>query len=368
MSRGRVLRLSAAALALSLLIGCAGQSEPPPQGRFKPVSYESLRGWGADEQSQALPALKKSCAVWKKKKNKDWGEPCRALEELSDQTSTETVRKTIEEWFVPYAPASGKDGLFTGYYEATLRGSLKKSKKYSVPLYEKPRDFLTANLNDFGAQCTSKKIVGKKQKDKFVPFDTRAQIASGSLKGRAKPLVWVDDPVGAFFMEIQGSGRIILDKGGEIRLGYAAQNGHGYTPIGRVLADRGEIERPVTMEKIRCWMAAHPKQRQAIMNTNPSFIFFRVNHEEGPVGAQGVSLTPQRSLAVDPSFITLGAPLWLETPNRQRLVVAQDTGGAIKGEVRGDFFWGSGPEAERSAGAMQETGTYYILLPKTVSP
>jgi membrane-bound lytic murein transglycosylase A len=161
--------------------------------------------------------------------------------------------------------------------------------------------------------------------------------------------VFVDDPVDAFFLEVQGSGRVEIADGSVMRVGYDAQNGHGYTPIGRVLAERGEIERPVTMQKIRAWLAAHPAQAQDIMNENPSVVFFRKLEQAGPVGAQGVVLTPLRSLAVDPRYVPLGVPLWLATEKHHRLVVAQDTGGAIKGPVRGDLFWGlgRGPSAAR---------------------
>ncbi|NTU77558.1 MAG: murein transglycosylase, partial [Alphaproteobacteria bacterium] len=173
----------------------------------------------------------------------------------------------------------------------------------------------------------------------------------------------------AFFLEIQGSGRVKMTDGSVARIGYDAQNGRPYVPIGRVLAEAGALERPVTMAKIRRWLAAHPQQAQEILNRNPSVVFFRLHKDsEGPKGAQGVSLTPLRSLAVDPSFVSLGTPLWLETRTdegeERRLVIAQDTGGAIKGALRGDLFCGAGAEAEAKAGALQARGIYYVLLPK----
>ncbi len=234
-----------------------------------------------------------------------------------------------------------------------LEGSRQKTARYSVPLYEKPSDLVVSN----GATY-------RKQGRELTPYDDRSQIVAGSLAHRAKVLVWVSDPIDAFFLGIQGSGRVRLTGGQEMRVGYAAQNGRGYVAIGKVLADRGDIERPVTMEKIRLWLAAHPAQAQQVMNENPSYVFFRELKGEGPLGAQGVALTPMRSLAVDTSYIPLGIPLWLQTSSQARLVVAQDKGGAIKGGVRGDLFWGHGPAAEQGAGEMQDSGTYFLLMPK----
>ncbi|MDD5587463.1 MAG: MltA domain-containing protein, partial [Alphaproteobacteria bacterium] len=227
----------------------------------------------------------------------------------------------------------------------------------------------------FRSDLNGQRIAGKVEGHKLQPYDDRAAIAQGSLAGRARPLLWTDDPVEAFFLEIQGSGRVRLADGTRLRIGYDAQNGKPYVPIGRVLAEEGEIEKPVTMAKIRAWLHAHPERAQAMMNRNPSVVFFRCVEGDGPKGAQGVVLTPGRSLAVDTAFVPLGVPLWLDPKEdasgeviRPRLVVAQDTGGAIKGPVRGDLFWGSSPGAEARAGAMQSRGTYYLLLPKTVVP
>jgi membrane-bound lytic murein transglycosylase A len=207
----------------------------------------------------------------------------------------------------------------------------------------------------------------------LVPYDDRAAITKNSLADRAQVLVWVDDPIDAFFLEVQGSGLVTLEDGNTMTVGYDGINGHGYVAIGRVLADRGDLPRPVTMPAIRQWLETHPEQAQQVMNENPSYVFFKTLPDVNVTGAEGVSLTTERSLAVDPSFIPLGLPIWLDTTDGQgtklqRLMIAQDTGGAIKGAVRGDVFWGPGPEASIQAGAMQSQGRYYVFLPKAVSP
>lgn len=327
-----------------------------------PVSFKDLSGWDNDRHSEAASALKASCIKIANKK--DWRQICAELNKNA-QYGDKEAKEFFEKWFLPYAAKNYESGLFTGYYEAELNGAWHRNGVYKIPLWQKPDDMVSAELGEFLPELKGKRLTGKVENGKFRPYDKRAAIAEGSLEGRAKPLLWVDDPIDAFFLEIQGSGRVRMQDGSYVRVGYAAQNGHGYTAIGKVLADEGELEKPVTMEKIRDWLKTHPDKAQNIMNRNPSAVFFRKNDGE-PVGAQGVSLTPQRSLAVDPAFVPLGTPLWLdiEQPALRKLVVAQDTGGAIKGAIRGDLFWGYGKEAAIQAGAMQGKGTYYLLLPK----
>jgi len=365
--------MSCAAVFL-LLSACAQKVEAPADKiDLMPTTFSNLSGWGDDHQLEALVAFQKSCAVFVKKDPAtrlplpsagtiaDWIAPCQAARSVSDDAQ---ARQFFEQYFTPYNVSNGQSGLFTGYYEAQLSGAWTKGGKYQTPLWMRPDDMLTLDLGDFRDSWAGQKITGKIAGTKFVPYDDRAHVAKGSLNGRAQPLVWVDDPVGAFFLEIQGSGQIRMEDGSVLRVGYGAQNGHGYTPVGRVLADRGEIEKPVTMQKIRNWFAEHPDRAQEVMNTNPSVVFFKKSDKDGAVGAQGVTLTPMRSLAVDTKFVPLGVPVWLATNEHRRLVVAQDTGGAIKGVVRGDLFWGAGPQAEAGAGPMQNTGTYYLLLPR----
>lgn len=373
------LRIAAGATLL-FLAACAEKVPTPPAGlSLSAVNFESLPGWQSDRVSEALPALRSSCRAMESKPLErpmkpveagrigDWLAPCAAIETVrpGDEAG---LRAVLERAFTPYAVRGARAGLFTGYYEASLLGAWHREGAYQTPLWTPPDDMLTLNLGAFRDQLKGQKIVGKVQGQAFVPYDDRAAIAQGSLAGRAKPLLWVNDPVDAFFLEIQGSGCVHMQDGSRIRVGYAAQNGHGYVPVGRLLAEAGEIERPVTMAKIRAWFAAHPDRAQSVMNENPSVVFFKKQNRDGAVGAQGVELTPLRSLAVDPSFIALGMPLWLATDTQKRLVVAQDTGGAIKGAVRGDLFWGEGEEAAQGAGDMQDAGTYYLLLPKKVDP
>lgn len=368
---------SLACAALCLLLSSCAEKMPPPSEKLEltPTSFSALDGWKEDAVLDAVPALRASCAVFEKKDPAfklrlaeagtiaDWLAPCAELTNNPPQ-SHDQARAFFETYFSPYIANKGQEGLFTGYYQAQLHGSLQKDARYTTPLWGRPDDMLSIDLGEFRDSLKGQKITGKIQGTQFVPYDNRALIAQGSLEGRAKPLVWVDDPVSAFFLEVQGSGQVLLKDGTPLHIGYEAQNGHGYTPIGRVLAEQGEIERPVTMQKIRAWLEAHPERSQEIMNANPSVVFFRKQDRVGAVGAQNVVLTPLRSLAVDPSFVPLGVPLWLQTNEHRRIVIAQDTGGAIKGAVRGDLFWGIGPDAEAGAGPMQNRGTYFLLLPK----
>jgi len=354
------------------LISCAGWiEEGTGKAQYTEVSYEDLDGWRKDTPREALDAFKRSCA--RIAKRKDWKDVC--VEAQKTPNTDDAARAYFERAFIPYALSGddGGDGLFTGYYVPELRGSIRKKGQYKTPLYAVPDDLILVNLGDFSEELKGKKILGKVQKSKLVPYDKRAAIAKGSLVHRGKPIVWVDDPVDAFFLEIQGSGRVHLENGKYLLLGYANKNGHAYTSIGRAMADRGDLPRPVTMEAIRKKLAENPKEARETMDLNASYVFFRRMPGLEVVGAQNVELTPKRSLAGDRRFVPLGAPIWLDTKDGKgadfkHLMVAQDTGGAIKGAVRGDVFWGSGVEATEQAGSMQSRGRAYILLPKTVNP
>lgn len=343
------------------------------------IEFSQLPGWQEDHVSEALPALKRSCAVLMKKapetavgaygKAGDWAKACGEVENVPQDDVA--ARAYFEKNFTLQAVSGpeGNEGLFTGYYEPQLQGATKAHGKFQTPLYAKPKDLITIDLGDFKSALKGQRITGQVKDGKFRPFDSRASIVGGALHKRADVLAWVDDPVDAFFLAIQGSGRVQMQDGSVLRAGYDGANGGAYIAVGKLLADLGAVERPVTMEKIRGWIKAHPDRALALMNLNPSYVFFRALKEDGPVGAQGLVLTPRRSLAVDPASIPLGVPLWLDTKDGfgasfQHLVVAQDTGGAIKGAVRGDVFWGHGEEAAAQAGAMQSRGRYYILLPR----
>lgn len=371
--------MPSAALAVILVAALASCSTTAPEkqqtaegGRkLTPVSFAALDGWSGDDQLAALKAFRKSCPALTSgaaQRAVVWRAVCSEANKTADQTGI--ARAFFETWFTPYAVTDGAkaDGLFTGYYVPELRGARHRGGVYQTPLYARPDDLARIDLGQFKAELKGQHIVGKVQGRTFVPYDDRAAVARGVLEHRARPLVWVDDPVSAFFLEIQGSGVVKLAEGGKITVGYDGANGRAYVPVGRVLADNGDIPRPVTMQKIRAWLEQHPARAQQAMNANPSYVFFREQPDHDILGAQGISLTPGRSLAVDPSAVPLGTPVWLQTTDAggaslQRLMVAQDTGGAIKGVVRGDVFWGSGTVAEAQAGAMQNAGRYYVLLP-----
>ncbi|MEZ0224414.1 MAG: murein transglycosylase A [Alphaproteobacteria bacterium] len=351
---------------------------------LKPTAYSALPGWAADGTAATLAPLQKSCAPILKAdaeksfgplpyagKYADWQEICRKLPEQADDAD---ARQFFVDSFTPYEIWNDKDrnGLFTGYYEPILHGALKKKKPYLIPLYARPADLITVNLGDFKPDLKGETVMGRVEGEKLVPYYTRAEIEDGKLK-KTKQVVWVDNAVDAFFLHIQGSGQVILPHNQVMQVGYAAANGRPYTAIGKELIKRGALDKKnVSMQTIRAWLEEHPKEAPGVMDVDESFVFFRKLDTESPLGAQGVELTPGRSIAVDRKLIPYGAPVWLdaETPEKtgrlQRLMVAQDTGGAITGAVRGDFFWGAGAEAAEKAGIMKSAGQSYVLLPKTV--
>ena len=272
-------------------------------------------------------------------------------------------------------------GLFTGYFEPELRGALRADASHAVPLYRRPPDLVTADLGLFRPELAGERIAGRVSGGALKPYAARAEIDAGALAGRGLELAWVDDPVDAFFLHIQGSGRLVFADGTTRRVAHAASNGQAYFPIGRTLVARGALlPEEVSMPAIRTWLDANPARAPALMRENRSYVFFRWLDEgpapEGPVGAQGVVLSAGRSLAVDRRFVPLTAPIWLATgapdpadPARdgrplRRLMVAQDTGSAIRGPVRGDVYWGTGAAAGAVAGHMRHEGRYWLLLPR----
>lgn len=380
---------AACAILLSLIAGCATgpviPSPDEPAAKLTAVHFSALDGWKSDRQAEALSAFKKSCkallarspdAAFKglgSVRARHWQAPCRALDRKPPSGNL-AARRFFETWFRPYA-VSG-DGIFTGYYEAELRGALTRGGKFTIPLYGQPDDLVTASLGKFDPALSGKTITGRVQGGRLTPYPPRATIERGALKGTARTLVWVDSAVDAFFLHVQGSGRVRLADGQVMRIGFAGHNGRAYKSIGRALIAQGAIPRDrVSMQTIRAWLAANPARGARLMASNPRFIFFRRLTGPGPIGAMGVPLTPGRSLAVDRRYIPLGAPLWVQTidPVRdrqpfQKLMIAQDTGGAIKGVVRGDIFFGHGPRAARLAGVMNRRGKYFLLLPRDAHP
>ncbi|MBC8269611.1 MAG: murein transglycosylase A [Rhodospirillaceae bacterium] len=368
-------------------------ARPPAQKlALKKTTFNSITGWSGDRHDQAIGTFLRSCARFAKMPADlplgaiggvagDWAVPCKAAAALPTG-NTELARSFFEAHFQPYlATADGRpEGLFTGYFEIELKGSWLRKEPYTTPIYERPPELVDANLGDFNADLKGKRLSGKVVAGRFVPFDDRAAIEAGALAGRGLEMIWVDSPIDAFFLHVQGSGRVVMDDGSIVRIGFAARNGHGYRSIGRELITRGALSAErVSMQSIKAWLQDNPEEAAALMATNPSYIFFRVidgalkslGQQQGPIGAQGVPLTPGRSLAVDRGYFPLGIPIWLDTTDPldpgaplRRLVIAQDTGSAIKGPVRGDLFWGFGAEAATRAGLMKQPGHYFLLLPR----
>ncbi len=351
------------------------QPQPqPPAPLFTPVAFDVLPGWRQDDLRQAWPAWQASCRALQAKA--DWKAACAAARAV-DAADGAAIRTYFEAYFVPnlVRAADGADaGLITGYYEAALRGSRKRGGAYQTPLYKVPDDLVTVDLASVYPSLKGMRLRGRLSGKTVVPYGTRAEIERARIPG--KELLWVDDPVEAFFLEVQGSGRVELDGGGgTVRVAYADQNGHPYKAIGRWLVDQGELTpEQATAQGIKAWIAAHPQRRQELLNVNPSYIFFREERLPdpgvGPKGALGVPLTPARSVAIDPAFLPLGAPVFLATTEPagtaplQRLVMGQDTGGAIKGAIRADFFFGFGAQAADNAGRMKQRGQVWVLLPR----
>lgn len=342
---------------------------------LRPVTFAALPDWKSDDQREALPAFLSSCIVMIRRP--DWKSACAAAANL-DASNENGVRQFFETYFQPYRvsnPDGSLAGTVTGYYEPLLHGSRKRGGKYQTPLHRAPDDILTIDVTNVFPELKGQRVRGRLVGDKVLAYPSRAELSqSNALAG--KEIVWVDDPIDAFFLQVQGSGRVQLDDAkDQVRIAYADQNGHPYKSIGRYLIDKGELTLDqASAQGIKAWLKANPKRQQELLNANPSYIFFKeekvIDPSIGPKGAMGVPLTPQRSIAVDPQFIPLGAPVFLsatlpssKTPLR-RLVMAQDTGSAIKNPVRADFFWGFGAAAGEQAGRMKQRGEMWVLLPK----
>ncbi len=380
--------LALAMLAAFFLTGCGTTTHKPTTHAAAPTvtkqtdllrenSFANLPGWDADNLREAWPAFLASCGVLGNKSG--WSAPCSASRRI-DATDVNAIRTFFEYHFVPHRLMNddGSDsGLITGYYEPLLRGARKRGGPYQTPLYRKPDDLLTIDLSGAYPELNGMRLRGRFDGKKIVPYFSRAEITqSGKLAG--KELMWVDDPVDAFFLQVQGSGRVQLAETREIvRVAYADQNGHPYKSIGRYLVDQGEIALDqASAQSIKSWFSANPARQQELLNANPGFVFFKEeaikNPQLGPKGALGVPLTARRSIAVDPSLVPLGAPVFIATSQPfsniplQSLVLAQDTGSAIKGSIRADYFWGYGVEAEEQAGKMKQRLRMWVLLPKYV--
>lgn len=365
------------------LLGCAetGEKPAPDKPVFSTVTFDTLPGWKSDDHAGAIGALLKSCPPMERRgvpgfgDASVWRDICKQARGVA-KNDRAAAQRFFELNFRP-AAVSGRDGpsgLMTGYYEPELRGARQQSARFNVPLHVRPPDLVTVSLGRFREDLKGKRIAGRVVQGRLIPYPDRGSIERGALNNKDLELVWVDSAADAFFLHIQGSGRIRLPDGAIMRVGYAGTNGHPYTAIGRELIARGAVPREkMSMQAIRGWLAANPGDGARLMRTNKSYVFFRELTGDGPLGAQGVALTPERSLAVDRRLLPLGLPVWLDTTEPdgttfRRLMVAQDTGGAIRGAVRADVFWGPGARAADRAGKMKSAGRYWFLIPRRAKP
>ena len=398
----------------------AGFSEPGIDLRI--VGFSDLEGWRQDNPEIAFQAFLSSCEKFNALSANapanpsenlglrfvgasiggdaaQWQVICAEADRVfaallaNPEARAGALRQFFEAQFVPLQIINRRDplpdgpaknarprfeelGTFTGYYEPTYKASRERTDVYSAPVYARPADLIEVDLGAFREELAGERIAGRVEGSKLVPYSDHQAIDAGALDGRAELITWLE-PNDLFFLQIQGSGKLIFDDGDLLRVGYSGQNGHSYTAIGRVMVEQGimPLER-VSMQSIRQWLgAAAIDEAQAMREENQSYVFFRPLDDQsdasGPLGAQGVALTPERSLAVDRRYHTLGAPVWVDIDpvagnggqRIRQLMIAQDTGGAIRGPVRGDIFWGSSDQAEQVAGQMNAQGRMYVFVP-----
>jgi membrane-bound lytic murein transglycosylase A len=394
---GNPFRRAALLAGLALLTACElvepteppavpPPATPPAAAHYQAVPVAELPGWDGDAMGDALPALRGSCeriAALPAARLMgpmagtagDWQPLCAVLPQIVDGS---TLRKFIELNFVALRvrdTANGDTGLITGYFEPVVEAARDRAPTYAEPIYAVPRDHVTVPLGDFDPALKGRAVIGRVEAGRLVPYRDRGEIHGGALAGHADVLFWARDPLDVFILQVQGSGIVTLPDGTRTRIGFAGHNGHDYVSVGRHLLATGALpDGRAGWEDIRAWLEANPDRARDILAVNRRFIFFRETGGEGPFGAAGVVLTPGRSLAVDPGFVPLNAPVWLDAENPvggdrlRRLMFAQDTGNAIRGVVRGDYYWGTGRAALASAGRMKSAGKYWILVPKTIAP
>ncbi len=382
------MQFKAILFLLVLLTACTVPPKPPvaplvapsvalPAPPFAVSKWEMLPDWQTIDLQPAWAAFLQSCHALKNKP--DWQAVCTRTEELTQPDNT-VLRAFFEESFTPYQvfnPDGSSQGLITGYYEPRLTGNRVRTDRFRYPLYAVPNDMLTIDLSEVYPQLKGLRLRGRLQGQRVVPYYNRAEIDGGKAALQGRELFWVEDAVDLFFLQIQGSGRIELPDGSLVKVGYAEQNGHPYVSIGKKLVEMGELKlEEASMQGIKNWAQQYPEKLDALLAQNPSYVFFRElpNGLSAPLGALGVPLTEAYSIAVDPRTVPLGTPVFLSTtyPNTSeplnRLMLAQDTGGAIKGAVRADFFWGFGEQAGVQAGRMRQSGQMWVLFPKGAEP
>jgi len=372
------------------LAGCETlkpQPEPPPvvikpsavkptpagvAGMLRQATWQDLPQWQEEDPAAAWEPFLASCRVLAQQEA--WRDVCGAAQGIPNP-GREQAQRFFEHHFTPFQLSNadgGDEGLITGYYEPLLRGSRKPSARYRYPLYGVPDDLLVVDLTEVYPELKGMRLRGRLEGRRILPYYDRAQIEQGGGGFAGREIAWVDDAIELFFLQIQGSGRIALENGETLRIGYAEQNGHPYRSIGRLLVERGDLSlERASMQGIQAWARANPGRVTELLNHNASYVFFRELPAglTGPPGTLGVPLTPRRSVAIDPGFVPLGAPVYIATTwplsprPLNRLMLAQDTGGVIRGPVRADFFWGFGEDAAREAGRMKQPLKMWVLLP-----
>lgn len=363
------------------------QEKPAPALALAAVTFGDVPGWGSDRLAEVYPAIERSCRRISNASPdrqigtkavpmaaKDWTLACSAVMKAG---ANGDLAALFESHFTPFlASNNGEEaGLITGYFEAELKGATEQGGAFQHPIYKRPDDHVIADLGIFDPSLKGKQVIGRVEGGRFIPYPERSALEGSHLPGNGLELFWAADRIDVFLLQVQGSGRVILPDGSVRRIGFDGHNGRPYKSIGRALIDSGDLKpHQASWDGIRGWIDRNPDQANALLAKNPRFIFFREIKGEGPIGAEGLPLTPRRSLAVDRRFVPLGVPLWLDTnwplePDRplRQLMVAQDTGGAIKGPVRGDFFWGYGAKALKHAGRMKSKGRYYLFLPNNIA-
>jgi membrane-bound lytic murein transglycosylase A len=372
----RILKLLSVTVVMVQVTSCSWSPRPdspaPVTAPLVPVAWSEVEGWLEDDPRQVLDAFDQSCSTLRYRHQ--WQQVCAEINTFSEPSEA-AVRDFFENSFTPYQlskPDNDRVGMVTGYYVPDLRGSRQESPDYPYPLYRRPDDLLVIDLGGTYPELAKYRLRGRLDEQRVVPYWDREEIEGDRNPLAGNELLWIDDPVELFFLHVQGSGRILFEDGDRTMVNYAGQNGHPYRSISQWLIKRGIMTRDeMSMQNIKAWARDNPSQVADLLSTNPSYVFFREAPPgtESPPGALGVPLTPGRSVAVDRRYTPLGAPVFLATtwPNTDRplhrLMMAQDTGGAIKGPVRADFFWGMGDDAGNEAGRMKQPLKMWVLLP-----
>lgn len=368
-------------LIMLALSSCRGGEQDIGSGSFslQKVSFSELNGWEQDDFYLFDKALKSVCNAIVKNPRQSlrsehleyslsgYKKLCQKMSLISNKSE---LKSYIKDNFQPYAVlVNGQPkGKFTSYYEANLRASYERGGKYQYPIYGKPKDLVEINLRDFDASLPNQRLIGRVKNGKMVKYYTRQEIDSSKLD--APVILWGDDEVDIFIMQIQGAAVATLPDGKEVRVGYAENNGHKFRGIGSILLEKKLIKpSEASMPQIREWLKKNSESGKTNMLLNDRYIFHKIVNAEGPIGAMGLPLYAGRALAVDRSYIPLGSMMWLETiapdgTKLNKMVMAEDVGSAIQGAIRGDYFWGHGEEALAEAGRMNAQGRYYIMIPK----